>query len=120
MLTGGLFAVGWLFVQARFATRLSVPSQALKWYAGLVASVALQILSQLGWFSAAGDIWSLVATLCYIMTLVDMHRVLEKHYNTAEPIHLEVNPVLAYLFGPFYVQMKLNEVTDHPPEMRLS
>lgn len=57
--------------------------------------------------------YGVVAVLCWVVRLVarfSFRADLEQHYNTTEPIGLEINPVLTFFFGGIYLQSVMNRI----------
>ncbi len=58
-------------------------------------------------------LYALIATICWIIRLVarfNFRSELELHYNTVEPIGLQINPVLTFFFGGIYLQSVMNRI----------
>ena len=125
LLTCSLFQLIWNLVLAAWFRRVYPPTKVLLLYAAAAVLIFAQgALGQTVGFMAgrrgihfmhgrgvAG--YGFVAVLCWVVRLVarfSFRADLERHYNTTEPIGLEVNPVLTFFFGGIYLQSVMNRI----------
>ncbi len=125
LLTCSLFQLIWNLVLAAWFRRVYPPTKVLLLYAiSAVLLFAQGAFGQtLGFVAGRHGVYTthhrgytgygLVALLCWVARLVarfTFRADLEKHYNTVEPIGLEVNPVLTFFFGGIYLQSVMNRI----------
>ena len=59
--------------------------------------------------------YGLIAILTWVVRLIarfNFRSELELHYNTVEPIGLQINPVLLFFFGGIYLQSVMNRINE--------
>ena len=126
VLTFSLFQLIWNLVLAAWFRRVYPPTRVLFLYiAAAVLIFAQGVFGQTIGFIAgrqhglylqqyrgyAG--YGLIAITCWVVRLVarfTFRADLERHYNTVEPIGLEINPVLTFFFGGIYLQSVMNRI----------
>ena len=125
LLTCSLFQMIWNLVLAAWFRRIYPPTRVLLLYAAAAVLIFAQgafgqtvglMAGRHGIYTAHGRGvagYGLVAVLCWVVRLVarsSFRADLERHYNTTEPIGLEVNPVLTFFFGGIYLQSVMNRI----------
>ncbi|MCC6264332.1 MAG: DUF4339 domain-containing protein [Bryobacterales bacterium] len=125
ILTCGLFALIWLFIQAAWFKKLDPQSKGQKFlilylvgYVGVLAltfgGVGLSIAmpdSSLGTLvSSMGSLVSIGLLVLYILAVFNMKASLEGYFNNVEPINLKLNPILVIFFAVFYFQYHFNRI----------
>ena len=125
-LTCSLFQLLWNLILAAWFRRVYPPTRVLLLY----AVAAVLIFAQGAFGQTLGFVasrhthlavgnnkgvigYGFVAVICWIVRLVarfTLRAELEQHYNTVEPIGLEVNPVLTFFFGGIYLQSVMNRI----------
>ena len=125
--TCSLFQLIWNLILAAWFRRVYPPTKVLLLY---IASAILLFLQgafgqTLGLMAGRHGIdvthhkgvfgYSFVALVCWIVRLIarfTFRADLERHYNTVEPIGLQVNPVLTFFFGGIYLQSVMNRINQ--------
>ncbi len=125
LLTCSLFQLIWNLVLAAWFRRVYPPTKVLLLYAASAVLIFAQgaFGQTLGFMAGRHGIhtahgkglagYGFVALLCWVVRLVarfSFRADLEQHYNTTEPMGLEINPVLTFFFGGVYLQSVLNRV----------
>lgn len=94
-LSFGIFLLIWLTVQAKFARRTA----GIYIFFGMIAVTTIGLgngsLNGTSFLVRNSLLWGACEALCFIMTGVEIAKILNHHYNSVEPLQLEVNPVLA-------------------------
>ena len=126
VVTCGIFAIIWIFVQAGFVRKLDANSKAIPWliaYLGLSMGLRFVagVLEGIGHNSLA---WlNIIAWLggwaCYLVAAFNMKDSLERYYNSREPIGLRLSGVLVFLIPMLYLQYHFNEITERHKAMRV-
>ena len=60
-------------------------------------------------------LYGLIAVVTWVTRLIarfNFRSELELHYNTVEPIGLQINPVLLFFFGGIYLQSVMNRINE--------
>ena len=125
LLTCSLFQLIWNLVLAAWFRRVYPPTKVLLLYAAAAVLIFAQgaFGQTVGFMASRHGIQSghgkgiigygFVAVLCWVVRLVarfSFRADLEQHYNTTEPIGLEINPVLTFFFGGIYLQSVMNGI----------
>jgi hypothetical protein len=115
----------WNLVVAAWLKRVQPNATSLLYYLGAVVLLFLQIgfgavfnthhtTVQPGLSMYTGNpIGSLIGLLTWIVRLIArfMQRAaLQEHFNTVEPVGLDLNPVMTFFFGGIYFQYHLNRI----------
>jgi GYF domain 2 len=130
-LTCTFFSKVMTVVQAAWLQRVQPSSKALLSYGAqygiLILTIAVRIMTHSivqtdvtvngSPFAAAmshqNPIVSLLNLIYFIMIFVSrfiMRAALEEHFNTVEPVGLQLNPVMTFFFGGIYFQYHLNRI----------
>ena len=137
VLTCSFFQLVWNLVISSWFRRVAPASRALPLYIGAAVLLVLQfVVGQIvgvshsmhrfgpyggyagrGLFFHGGSValYGLIALACWIVRLIarfTFRAELERHYNTIEPLSLQINPVLTFFFGGIYLQSVMNEIND--------
>jgi hypothetical protein len=135
ILTCGLFSKVFTCVQAAWLKRVQPNSTALAFYLGTYAlwlfnalrsgvnsaaifGAAMRHQSLSGYRGHTGWGLGLVYWVLLFTTRIITMNSLQEHFNTAEPIGLRLNPVLAFLFGGVYFQSELNLIHERKQAAR--
>lgn len=115
IITCGLFAWVWMFIQAAAVRRLDSRSNALIFYAvGLALSLGSGIFRSSGmWYghtTGSGALISIAATALVIIGHFNIRSSLEQYFTRSEPIGLALSSVLTFFFGPIYFQYHFNRI----------
>ena len=135
ILTCSFFQLVWNIVLSAWFRKVAPGSRALALYIGSAVLLVLQfVVGQIVGFSQsvhgmgshggyAGRslflhggpfaLYAVIALTCWVVRLVarfTFRAELERHYNTVEPLALQINPVLTFFFGGIYLQSVMNEI----------
>ena len=124
VLTCGVFQMVWNLIVAAWMKRVQPTSQAIIYYAvGYVLVLAYSGLSFPLFLGAMHHhvvlgsqigvrFLGFVAWIIRIVARFSMKSSLEEHFNTTEPIGLQLNGVLIFFFGGLYIQSQLNRINE--------
>jgi hypothetical protein len=136
VITCGLFSVVFTLVQAAWLKKVQPNSQGLVFYGAtyvvyvirwfrnrIIAASLISMMnhqSQLppGFFAGAGGLFFLYWALLFTSRFM-MRSSLQEHFNTVEPIGLDLNPLLTFFFGGVYFQAELNRINGMKQAARL-
>lgn len=111
VITLGIFAVVWMFVEASFAQRLRTRSKPLFFY-GL--GIALSIAGALGPDNSDLKILFVLTRFAGNVLLICGHfslkNALEDYYNRVEKIGLQLSGVMTFFFNVVYFQYHLSKI----------
>lgn len=135
--TCGIFIIVWDIIQAVWMRKVVPQSKALFYYiAEIVISfvgnmVRVMIFAVAGGlhgaygggynpyasatglgFAVSGLVVGLAALVLVILARFDMKAAMEQHYNTAEPIGLQLGPVMTFFFGSLYFQYHFSRINE--------
>lgn len=125
VVTCGIFAVVYLFIQAGWVQKLDPQSKGKKFLTlMLVAYAAVFVIAFAGIGVSAvmpdsfiGPMISMVSPLAniallvlYILGIFNMRTSLEGYFNAEEPINLKLNPILVFFFAVYYFQYHFNRI----------
>lgn len=126
VLTCGIFAFIYLFMQAGWVQKLDPQSKAKKFLALLLVLYAAVFVLMFISIAIAtmmpdsflGPLVSMVSPLLnigvlvlYLLAVFNMRTSLEGYFNAEEPINLKLNPILVFFFAPYYFQYHFNRIT---------
>ncbi len=137
VLTCSLFQLVWNIVLAAWFRKVAPASRALALYIASGVLLLLQfVVGQIAGFSQsmhgmgshavyAGRalmlhnspvvLYGAIAIIGWVVRLITrftFRAELERHYNTVEPLALQINPVLTFFFGGLYLQSVMNEINE--------
>jgi hypothetical protein len=130
ILTCGVFQMVWNLIVAAWMKRVQPTSQAIVYYAVGYALVLVYgglsfpvFLGTLHHHSMLGPqigirFLGFVAWIIRIVARFNMKSSLEEHFNTTEPIGLQLNGILVFFFGGLYLQSQLNRINEIKRAMR--
>jgi hypothetical protein len=124
LLTCGIFIYVWDIVQAVWLKKIEPESKALYIYLG-GDFVVLVIFAES--FRAAFThttspfvgLLQLVLAVVIIVGRFNFRHWMEKHYNEAEPMGLQLSGVMTFFFGTFYFQYHINDINSRKAADRL-
>jgi hypothetical protein len=118
IVTCGLFAWAWLFVQAAYVRRIKPDSKAMlfavlafgsAFFSGFINSLSRAMtgvpISFEGLFGLAG-------LVLLVITFFQIKDDLESYYNTVEPIGLRLNIAMTFFFGVWYFQHHFSRIAQ--------
>lgn len=115
VVTCGLFGWIWALVQASWMKKVQPTSKALMLWSVAVALLvvyvvfnqsgdpALKAISLVGWLGGA-VLWTVAA--------FSMKNSMEEHYNSVEPIGLDLNGVMTFFFSVYYFQYHFTQINE--------
>lgn len=132
LVTCSLFQIVWNIILASWFRRVSPTSKALWLY---IASAALLLLQGMmgqtlglmagrhgygtvhayGAHPGAYVMYSMVALGCWVVRLIarfTFRGELEQHFNSVDPVGLQLSPVMTFFFGGIYFQSQMNRIND--------
>ncbi len=121
LLTCSLFMWVWNIIVAAWLKRVQPNANSLYLYIGAVVLQFVQlslVLPTIQLAMAHGHPTShpgssLIGLLVWVVRLIarfSQRASLQEHFNTVEPIGLDLNPVLTFFFGGLYFQSELNRI----------
>lgn len=125
IITCGIFALVWLFIQSAWFKKLDPQSKGQKFliyylvgYAGVLAlmlggvgiSMAMPDSFIGPLVSSMSSLVSIGLLVLYILAVFNMKASLEGYFNNVEPINLKLNPILVIFFAVFYFQYHFNRI----------
>lgn len=116
-----LFTPVWGIIQAIFVMRIERKSKSLYCYVGCIAALVLYIV--LGGTGAVSELvfLSKVASIgLWIISGLVLRAELEEHYNTSEPISLDLSGIMTFFFSVFYFQYHLYRIAQLKRTTQLS
>jgi hypothetical protein len=129
LLTCGLFVVVWNLVVAAWANRVEPASKALMFYIVATVLIVLNLGGSWGVMIAMshhhkphqhvlGGLIGLAAWVARLIARFTLRETLEMHFNSNEPLGLQLNTVMTFFFGGIYFQYKLNEINQVKQTLR--
>jgi hypothetical protein len=124
VLTCGFFLPIWEFVLAIWIKRAEPQSKSLYIYIGALIVGAIYVGSGLvNWAMGTQSLVTGVSELLYIIVALaarfTFSSEMEKHYNEADPMALELNNVMTFFFGGIYFQYHINDIYKRKQADRL-
>ena len=119
IVTFSLFAWVWLFVEAAYIRKIKRDSKGmLLALLALLAPFMAVFLNMLTGSVARREgnpissLLVLASIVLYFVALFQMQSDLEDHYNSVEPINLQLNGVMTFFFGIFYFQYHFSRIAQ--------
>lgn len=115
VLTCGLFGWAWIFVQAIWLKKVQPNSKGILYFSAALGTILLMFASifAFGMTGRAGEgnesilVVTIIARIALLILIIagsfNMKNSIEEHYNTAEPIGLDLNGGLTFLFAFFFL-----------------
>ena len=125
LLTCGLFFFLWQIIQAAWLRKIVPESKALFWYLGsilvLICAWAIGFTATVNHTgeSPVSSLLNLAYTALQIVGYFNFKSGMEQHYNSEEPMGLQLSGVMTFFFGPFYFQYHMNEINRRKQADRL-
>jgi GYF domain 2/Domain of unknown function (DUF4234) len=105
ILTCGIFAWVWMFIQANFVKQIRPACQALMFYAlGIGGIFAVMLLFFVRSLVMLAPLLNIGCSIAIIVGHFQMKAAIEDYYNTTEPINLRLNGVMVFFFNVLYFQ----------------
>ncbi|HMG03579.1 MAG TPA: DUF4339 domain-containing protein [Edaphobacter sp.] len=127
--TCGLFAILWDFVQLLWMKRIEPQTKAFPYFIAyavvtfLNAGTSMRV-SMLAMHTGHGHtspfsiLLSIAAFVLVILYRFSMRDSLERHFNGAEPLGLQLGPIMTFFFGGLYFQYHFNRLNAIKQAMR--
>lgn len=115
VVTCGLFLWVWAIVEANWVRKVQPASKGMiLWSFAMLLSIMQAVLSasQDETAKAIATVLSLVGLVLWISGSFSMKNSIEEHYNTAEPIGLELNGVMTFFFNVLYFQYHFTQINE--------
>jgi hypothetical protein len=115
IVTCGIFLWIWALVEANWVRKVQPASKGMiLWSFAIVLSFINGVLSQMPDNGAKGfgSLASLAALVLWIVGAFSMKNSIEEHYNTAEPIGLQLSGVMTFFFAVFYFQYHFTQINE--------
>jgi hypothetical protein len=122
IVTCGIFLWVWAIVQANWVRKVQPASKGMVfWSFAILLSLVNGVLSAVPDNAAKGfgAIARIAAAILWIAGSFSMRSSIEEHYNTAEPIGLELNGVMTFFFNVFYFQYHFTKINEARKSMGL-
>jgi hypothetical protein len=111
--TCGLFGWAWIIVQAAWIKKVEPQSKALVYiiiaialfFAGGATNASHQV-------AAFGGLFSLAGLAIWLVGVFSMKASIEQHFNTVEPIGLQLSGVMTFFFNVIYFQYHFTEIAQ--------
>jgi len=116
IVTCGLFGWAWLFVEAAYVKKIKQDSKGLLFAILSFLAFFMPVLLRTGMGPSEaspinGLLW-LAGLVLLFVGLFQMQSDLEDHYNTVEPINLQLNGVMTFFFGILYFQHHFSRIAQ--------
>jgi hypothetical protein len=115
IVTCGLFVWVWAIVEASWVRKVQPESKGLIfWSFAVVLNIAYVgfSVSQDSVAKALSALFWLGGSILWIAGSFSMKNSIEEHYNTAEPIGLDLNGVMTFFFNVFYFQYHFTQINE--------
>ena len=115
IVTCGLFIWIWALVEASWLRKVQPTSKAVVlWSTAVLVNIVYVVLSvsQDPSTKALATVFWLGGSVLWIVGSFSMKSSIEEHYNTAEPIGLELNGVMTFFFNVFYFQYHFTQINE--------
>jgi hypothetical protein len=113
--TCGLFVWVWAIVEASWVRKVQPASKGLiLWSSAVVLNLIYVVLSvnQEPNVKLLATLFWLGGSILWIAGSFSMKNSIEEHYNTAEPIGLDLNGVMTFFFNVFYFQYHFTQINE--------
>jgi hypothetical protein len=115
VVTCGLFMWIWALVEASWLRKVQPASKGVVlWSIAVVLNLIYIVLSvsQEPSTKGLGALCWLAGSVLWIIGAFSMKNSIEEHYNTAEPIGLELNGVMTFFFNVLYFQYHFTQINE--------
>jgi len=115
IVTCGIFFWIWALVEANWVRKVQPASKGMiLWSFAIVLSFINGVLAQThdNNAKALGSLFSLAAIVLSIVGAFSLKNSIEEHYNTAEPIGLQLSGVMTFFFAVFYFQYHFSRINE--------
>jgi uncharacterized membrane protein YphA (DoxX/SURF4 family) len=106
-----LFALVWMFVEAGYAQKLRTSSKPMLFYGiGIPSAFLAGALSGFPEMKPLAAILQLGGGVLMIAGHFSLKNALEEHFNSVEPMNLQLSGPLVFFFNVFYIQYHLSDI----------
>ncbi len=120
VVTCGIFAWVWVFVQAAWMKKVAPASKALMYYGIAVGLILLASglniyqVSQGVARSAGGSLFNIVGWILWLVASFNMKNSIEEHFSTADPVPSAMNlsGVMTFFFNVYYFQYHFTKINE--------
>lgn len=115
VVTCGLFGWVWAIVQANWMKKVQPSSKALVLWSIAVLLFLIDVVfgvMQTEASRALAAVFRLGGAILWIVASFNMKNSLEEHYNSAEPIGLDLNGVMVFFFNVYYFQYHFTKINE--------
>lgn len=110
---GVLFNIGWTFLLANWARKLSGDNNVLilvaMYPAGVIAGIIAGTVNA-GTGNAMGPLLILGGLIAYLIGIFRIKGAMVDYYNSTEKMNLSMSGVMTFFFSTVYLQYKVNEI----------
>ncbi|HZY74461.1 MAG TPA: DUF4339 domain-containing protein [Edaphobacter sp.] len=129
ILTCGLFAVAWDFVEVLWVRKVQPDTKAMTYFVIYAVLWLLNLGNSAGNISVGmhggsphasplAGLISLAAVVLLIVFRFSMRNSLERHFNGPEPLGLRLGGVMTFFFGGLYFQYHFNRINEMKEALR--
>jgi hypothetical protein len=115
IVTCGVFAWVWAFVEASWVKKVDPSSKAIIYYAigtaALLVAIGLSVSGDRQ-MAALGTVINLGGAIIFLVAAFSMRSSIENHFNTAEPIGLALSGVMTFFFSVYYFQYHFTQINE--------
>lgn len=109
----GIFIYVWMFVIAAYVKKLDPRSNGVLLYAIGIALIFANIFVSLSVHEQGlAALLQLAGAVLLISGHFSLRSSLEEHFNSAEPVNLQLNGVMTFFFSAIYFQYHLNRIRN--------
>lgn len=115
VITFGIFAIVWFFIQASWIKKIDPRSQATPYLIGqLVLAVIGAVMgeSDAAGVNALGAVLTLGSYVLFYCAYYSMRRSMLDHFNNVEPIGLRLSGFMTFFFSMLYLQHHMTRIAD--------
>ncbi|WP_457278757.1 hypothetical protein [Polaromonas sp. P5_D5] len=122
LLTLGVFMIVWMFIQSTWVRKINPASNATTQF---VIYVPLAIFAQILFegsdnLKGVGFLLMLVSYVIFYFGAYSIRRSMLNHYNSVEPMQLELSAAMTFLFSTFYLQYHMTRIAQWKAASRLA
>jgi hypothetical protein len=115
VITVGLFAVVWMFVQAAWVRKIDSRSNATNYLIGYIVVAVVGFLMDSSDSSAVrgfGGLLQLSSYVFFYCAYYSMRRSMLDYYTKVEPINLELSGAMVFFFSLLYLQSHMTRIAE--------
>ena len=115
IITCGIFGWIWAIIQASWVKKVQSESKAVVYYGVALALFAFSVIMRASGThetQAMGALVNLIGAVFWWIAAFSMKSSIEEHYNSAEPIALQLSGVMTFFFNVIYFQYHFTEINE--------